>query len=365
MANRYFQQLNYTLANEDAGLELNLLPENCPHVVAVCGSGSRIIPLLAKKPLKISVVDISPVQLALCELRIETLRTYSHEEFLFFWGYEKGIAGTPAQVRKTMFQRLNLIPKSKLMLESIFEKNHWKPILLSGRWEKTFIFFSKIAKAILGKKRIEGLFACSSLEEQKRYVRDVIQGWRWNLLLSIVGNARTFNALLYRGSFPENNTGVSYLEYYSQAYQRLFDQDLARTNFFLQLTLLGELRFLEGFPIEADSTVFEAAKKALPNVSIEWVSEDLVSWLAGQKSIGFVSFSNVASYFKGNRESDFLSEIRSALTETALVVLRHYLHIPYQLDRSGFIEITDKYRGLIAREKVQMYRVEVLERRES
>lgn len=365
MANDYFNQLNYTLANEDAGMEHTILPESCAHVVTVCGSGSRVIPLLAKAPARISVVDISPVQLALFELRMETVRAFSHSEFLSFWGYRVGVWGMASDARKSQFERLQLKNETRDMLRAIFEKNRWESILLCGRWERTFVFFSRVARWILGADRIDGLFACENLEQQRQYVQSRILGWHWRLLLSVVGNARMFNALLYRGSFPKNNTGVGYVDYYDQAYRRLFEHRLARRNFFLQLTLLGELRYPEGLPLEADATVFSEAKKNLSKIRIETVQEDLVSWMAHQRGIGFVSFSNVASYFTGEREKGFLNEIRGAMDPGGLIVLRHYLHRPEGLDRNGFRDRSQDFKTAIAKEKVQMYDVEVLERIES
>lgn len=358
MAKEYFEQLNYTLANEDASLEMNLLPHGCEHVAAVCGSGARIIPLLAKQPSRITVIDISKMQLELCEVRIESLREFSHSEYLSFWGYRS----ISIEERKMLFERLHLRTALQRDFERLFDKHRWNPILLQGRWEKTFVFFSKIAQKILGEKRIDGLFECKTLEEQTAYVEKEFFGLRWKLLLLLVGNSRTFNALLYRGSFPVNNTGKSYLTYYHEAFVKLFRQGLARENFFLQLALLGELKYSEGFPVEVDPAVFAESKKGLAVCKIDFIQHDLVNWLAFHQGVDFVSFSNVASYFTGNREKEFLSEIRDSINPGGIVVMRHYLHHPSGLDRTGFEDRTENFQELISKEKVQMYDVEILER---
>jgi S-adenosylmethionine-diacylglycerol 3-amino-3-carboxypropyl transferase len=310
------------------------------------------------------VIDISAEQLALCEMRIETLRTFTHLEFLAFWGYPtKGNFISNAD-RKSMFEALTLSVQSRNYLTKVFESKDWAPLLLQGRWERTFIFFSKIAKVILGSKKIERLFQFQDLEAQKEFVSKHFLNYRWKFLLLMVGNSRVFNALLYRGSFPQNNTGLSYVQFYNQAYTRLLNQGLARNNFFLQLTLLGELRFAEGVPIEANGSVFNEAKIALSGVEIVFLKEDLVAWLSAQNNISFVSFSNVASYFKGPLEGNFLKLIRGALSPGALVVLRHYLHRPENLDKAGFVNDAPLYESLRKNEKIQMYEIEVL-RKES
>lgn len=357
--------MNYTLANEDTGLELSILSDGCEHVVAVCGSGSRVLPLISKNPKCISVVDVSNFQLALCELRIESMRELSYSEFLAFWGYRSGVWGMSPQARKSLFERLNLRTESRHCLIQAFESQAWNSLLLAGRWERTFVLFSKIAKFILGEDRILGIFECKTIDEQNSYLEKRIYGWRWRLLIALVGNSRTFNAILYRGDFPVNNTGLGYVDYYDRAYRRLFAQGLARLNFFLQLTLLGELRYPEGLPIEADAHVFAEAKKNLSSVRFQWIQQDLVTWLSGQSGIDFVSFSNVASYFSGERENRFLNEIHGSLKPGARVVLRYYLHRPEGLDRKGYFDRTSAYAKLVATEKIQMYDVEVLEKSES
>src|SRR5690348_8215276 len=83
----YFDSLNYTLGNEDTALEYDLLPPTVSHLYAVAGSGSRVLPLMAKKPKKVTCVDTSRNQLYLTELRIVSLKTLTYAEFLGFWGY--------------------------------------------------------------------------------------------------------------------------------------------------------------------------------------------------------------------------------------------------------------------------------------
>jgi S-adenosylmethionine-diacylglycerol 3-amino-3-carboxypropyl transferase len=215
---------------------------------------------------------------------------------------------------------------------------------------------------ILGSDRIERLFACTDAAEQAEVVREDWSGLRWKTLIALAGNARTFNSLLYSGDFPTNNTGVGYVDYYSRAFERLFSQGLVRENFFLQLTLLGELRFPCGLPPETDRDIYLEAREALNRIEPEWVEGDLVNGIEQARGVDFVSFSNVASYFKPPVEQEFLRRIGKGLLPGARVVLRHYLHRPEGLVRDGFRDITTEFHGPIGRERMQMYEIEVLER---
>ncbi len=342
-------------------MERELLPDHRDRLAVVCGSGSRVIPLLRHGVSRVSVIDLSHSQLALCELRIELLRKLDLDGFRGFLGYPGGTPLDPGS-RRRIFESLELRPGSRSLLSGFFEAASYGSPILLGRWERTFIGFSKLARLLLGRKRIEALFSCTDLEEQQRVVAREFSGSRWWLLLAIAGNARLFNALLYSGEFPSNNTGLSYVRYYESAFSRLFKQGLARENFFLELTLRGALDHGEAVPAEASPEVFSEAKAALGKIEIEWVEEDLVNWLSRNRGFSFVSFSNVASYFKPPLEQEFLSRILPSLEDGGRVVLRHYLHRPESLDRGGYRDITSRFAEPIRKEKMQMYEVEVLER---
>ena len=106
MSFSYFNKLNYTLANEDTRMELDMLEPGVGHVLCVAGSGGRVLPLLAKGPKRMTCVDLSQPQLYLVELRIESCRALTHKEFLSFWGYPPSPADP--DTRKTLFKKIKL-----------------------------------------------------------------------------------------------------------------------------------------------------------------------------------------------------------------------------------------------------------------
>ena len=76
MADKYFNDLNYSLANEDTRLELDLCKTYKPKaILSICGSGGRFLPLLAAgTPKKIVALDLAPQQLHLAEMRKQSQR---------------------------------------------------------------------------------------------------------------------------------------------------------------------------------------------------------------------------------------------------------------------------------------------------
>ncbi|MCW5238054.1 DUF3419 family protein [Verminephrobacter eiseniae] len=126
---QYFRSLNYTMGDEDANPEMQLLREESRHVMVVADCGSRVIPLLARRPQRLTCVDISPPQLAVCELRVALLKDCTREEFMGFLGYD-GSMNT--STRQTLFQRLSLSTRSRNLLTSMFDEIGWGSMLYLG-----------------------------------------------------------------------------------------------------------------------------------------------------------------------------------------------------------------------------------------
>lgn len=365
MQNSYFQNLNYTLGNEDTRLELDIVKEAPSHVVSVCGSGSRVIPFLAKRPAMMTVVDVSPVQLALLKLRIAIIRQCSHEEFSRFWGFPFHTPYSPEE-RKKLFERLPLDSVEAQLLMPFFEQVQWNSILLEGRWEKTFGSLSRIIRATLGAETLDRFLSITDPAEHFEFVKKQFPHWRWKGVLALVSNARAFNMLLYGGQFPRKNIHQNYLKFYIEAFHRLFAQGPAQNNFFLQLCFLGQLKYAQGVSTEAEPDVFARCKETLAHTQWNFVQGDLVETLSQSKSkllpVDFVSLSDVPSYFKPPIEQNFLQEIRSSLAPEGLVVTRNYLRIPEHLNTQGYREITSQYTSVIQNERMQMYDVHIYQK---
>ena len=78
-----FNQLNFTIGNEDNRFEQYILPEKLTHAVCTAGSGVGPMVVLSRGPAFLSCVDISEPQLYLTELRIESARKLSYEDFVY------------------------------------------------------------------------------------------------------------------------------------------------------------------------------------------------------------------------------------------------------------------------------------------
>lgn len=360
MSKNYFDQLNYVLGNEDNSIEFGILNEGTPHVLAAAGSGTRVIPLLAKSPRLLTCVDISKEQLFLTELRIETLRSLDYSQYLDFWGYPPALLSS--EKRKQLFLSLNLSEGAHEYLNIFFEQINWGSILYKGKWERTFVKISKILRFILGFSGLR-LFSFAEVLDYSRYLKNGFPRKRWNLAVFFLGNSSVFNVLLYRGNFPRKNIEQSYYEFYRNSFERIFNLGPARNNSFLQLLFLGRIVFPEGLPFDCDQEIYDKAKRGLQSTEIKYLCGDIIDTAKEVATpIDFLSFSDIPSYFTGVREKTFLEDLSKNLSPNALVVLRHYLRIPHA-DLSSFSDITADYKQLIDKEKMQVYIIQVLKKK--
>ena len=124
----------------------------------------------------------------------------------------------------------------------------------------------------------------------------------------------------------------------------------------MQLLFLGRLQYPDGLPIECDPDIFQRAKDGLRKAKITYIQGDILKEAKdASPSIDFLSLSDVPSYFKPPREQTFLQEVNDALSPRGIVVNRYYLRTPENLNVSGYQNITDNFREVIHREKIQMY----------
>ena len=236
-----------------------ILPEHQLHVMSVAGSGGRILPLLAKYPKKVTCVDVSQEQLYLCEMRFESLRTFSHPEFLAFWGYPPSFI--KPQERRNLFDRLKLSPPARDFFQQLFEGKKWESILYEGKWERMIAKMSVINRSLTGLKGV-GLFSAMSDAEHFEYLEKRFPKLAFNATVLLLGNAHVFNSLLYGGHFPRKNIPTSSYQLYRAAFQRMFEQGPARRNFLLQLLFSDGFFFQKEIRSNVTRKFSNAQKKA-------------------------------------------------------------------------------------------------------
>jgi S-adenosylmethionine-diacylglycerol 3-amino-3-carboxypropyl transferase len=293
-------------------------------------------------------------------MHVTRLRALDLETYRAFLGYPPSPASP--EERRRIFGALELSPRARAHWAAQFEALGWRSLLYDGRWERTFRKLARVNR-FLTRRAGAKLFDARTLAEQRAYLADGFPHARFKRVLQILGNAAVFNALLYRGSFPRKNTPGSHFELYDAAFAGLFDKTLARENFFLQLAFFGEVRFPEGCPVEAQPEPFARAKEALSSVDVDYRLGDAIGQIGDlPMPADFVSLSDIASYFSGERERTFLQDLRRSIRPGGRVVVRSYLHVPEGVDASGYVRDSDRVADAAETEQVGVYSFDVYRR---
>jgi S-adenosylmethionine-diacylglycerol 3-amino-3-carboxypropyl transferase len=339
MAEIYFSELNYTLANEDTSIEWSLLPESVDSVFCIAGSGSRVLPLLAKKPKEIDIIDMSQEQLWMAELRIQSALNMSYEEWLFFMGYRLAIqdeTSLPGESRWSLFQRLTLSEGAlKYWSEgrSAWEKEGFINL---GRWESHFAKLSALFRKGL-RFDFSPIFEASEIEEQKSLYKKHWPQVRFQTFLRLVANEWVFNKYLYKGHFAGNDDHRtekrSPWQFIDQEFRRVFETQLVRKGYFFQRLFLGGIKYEEGLPFEAHRKVFEAIQGF--RGKINYHQGQLLNFLP-KKEYDFISLSDTISYLDPDEANALLQSLSPQNKKGSLMVIRSFLRAPTKMNTEGW-----------------------------
>ncbi len=358
----YFANLNYTSSNEDTRIETQILAQSGKKALAIAGSGSRVLPLLASAPELLTCVDFSEYQLMLTKLRFETLRILSHREFCEFWGYLNG--GMSYTERKDVFDACLLADSDRDFLTVCFEKNEWGPLITTGRWESQIIQMSKLLRATLGTQTIEKMFAITQREDFCGFLVKEFPHVRFRTVAFLLFNNVSQNILLYNGKAPKKTIAESFYSHFMSVIATIANRDLPRENFFMQLLFLGEYRYPSGLPAEADPVNYETARKNLANCEVQFEQGDFFQVLSKKsRTFDFVSISDIPSYFPDELLNSYLKKLERQLARNGRVVTRYYLREPSNLDFSGFALRNEDFKAVLELDRTPFYRTEIWEKK--
>jgi S-adenosylmethionine-diacylglycerol 3-amino-3-carboxypropyl transferase len=362
----YFSGLNYSLANEDTWVEYTLLPESVKRVLAVAGSGARCLPLLAKNPARLDIVDLAEPQLFLAELRVQSIRSLSYDEWLFFMGYRGAVTGDPQLMvtRGELFARVRGLRSEteKYWADRI---SAWEAcgFIALGRWETHFQKLGFLFRNVL-KCDFEPVFAAQSLSEQIRIYRDQWPRWRWHSFLKIVASEFVFDRILYKGHFSgksEHRTEKKTVaDFVRDEFERLFTTQLVRKNYFLQTLFLGKIKFEEGLPLEAHRSTFDAIQVA--STQVQYLRASMLEPLAAN-IYDFISLSDTISYLPEDLGNSLLQQIHSETPAHSRIVLRSFLRAPSAMDSQGWTIETETARWAQSVDGTGVYQFQVFSKK--
>ncbi len=156
----FFQNLNFSSANEDGATELQALA-GAKRILCLTGSGTRPLDMLLSNADEVVALDINPTQNALLELKIAAIRALDHRAFLAFVGVDTG------EERHSIYQRLR--PTLSSPARDIWDRNRAMidaGVWHAGKWEKLLLWNARFLKLLRGKD-IERLMSLSDIEGRR------------------------------------------------------------------------------------------------------------------------------------------------------------------------------------------------------
>lgn len=344
MAQEYFSDLNYTLANEDTRVEYELLPEKVSRVFSIAGSGARCLPLIARHPQELDVVDMSVSQNYLCELRYQATKVLSYQEYLFLMGYRGALQSGQDQgdSRLEIFHKVDLSPDAKkYWLE---RSAGWSPrgFILLGRWEAHFqklgFLFREVLQCDFAK-----VFEAQTLAEQVELYEKHWPHVRWKSFMRVAASEYVFNKFLYKGHFSGRSEAKTEsrppYQFVLEEFDRIFRTQLVRKNYFMQILFLGKIAYEEGLPLEAHQYIFEKVKSAPTKVN--YLLGNLLEHLP-RKNYDFISLSDTISYLTQKDANQILQGLHAETKPHAQVVIRSFMRAPTAPDVTGWLGCKDK-----------------------
>jgi S-adenosylmethionine-diacylglycerol 3-amino-3-carboxypropyl transferase len=298
-------------------------------IVTIGSGGCNTFDLLLEDPGKIFAVDINPCQSHLLELKCAAVRSLDHEDLLAFLGLK------PARNRVEVFESF----KNDLSAPALA---YWRGraqaieagVVYQGRYERFLRYFRQLVYLIQGRRLMDGLFGCQSLEEQRDYFDRVWNTAQWRMIFHLLFNKRV---LARRGLsadyFRFDDGAASFADSFFQRSKRALRDIPIATNYFIAQYLLGRYTSPDAAPSYLRKAHLPTIKERLNRIEI--VTADLKLWLAGRQesSLDRVSLSNICELMNLAETERTFSQVARTVRPGGRICFRN-LMIPREVPKS-------------------------------
>lgn len=322
-------------------------------LLTVTSGACNTLTLLLDDPGKVYAVDINPSQSYLLELKCAAVRSFDYDELRGFLGL------APSDKRMQMFERIS--GRLSEGASDYWAKNSEsvsKGVIRAGRYESFVRLFNRFIGLMQGRKRLDGLFGCTTLAEQREFFDRRWNTARWRFLFKLLANKRV---LAKRGLttdyFKFDDGSTSFSDSFFLRAKRAICEIPIESNYFLAQYLLGRYR-------SEDAVPEYLLKKNLPIVRerldrIEVITSDAQGWLSRRPDgcIDAFSLSNICELMSLQETERLLTEVARCARANARVCFRNLMvprSVPDSL-RSRFELNEELSRQLIARDRSFVY----------
>jgi S-adenosylmethionine-diacylglycerol 3-amino-3-carboxypropyl transferase len=317
-----FERLLFAQCWEDPAMDaraLRVRPGNT--VVSVTSGGCNTLALALQGAAVIHAVDMNAAQSALLELKLAGALTLRHGEYLELLGVR------PSPRRQALYART----RSAL---PAYARAYWdahgdflrRGVLRAGRYEVYLGWFRRLLHAIEGRRKIDRLLACRTLEEQQRVYDTEWNTLPWRLFF------RTFFSRRVLGAKGLDRAFFTYVEgipdfgghFLSLARHALTELPI-RDNWFIAQICLGRFLDEEHLPPYLLARNFEALGEAAPRVRVHTEEIGTLLRRLPPDSVDAFNFSNVFEWVPPAVFEHLLRETHRAARPGARLCYRNLL----------------------------------------
>lgn len=230
------QPLKYANCWEDADLLVTRLGAiRGRQVLSIGSGGENSLSLLSGQPGRLVVVDVSPVQLFLFELKRAAMKALEREEFLGFLGY------ADSNFRWWTYGRLrgDLGPRPRGYWDAQRGRIE-RGVIHTGRVERTLRLLARFVLPLIHPRACSReLMSRKSAGEQARFYRAVWDNRRWRAMVKVLFGKPAIYAISPEADFFKFHSGSGVAEFLLEKSRQHLSSVAAQESHILHYFLFG------------------------------------------------------------------------------------------------------------------------------
>jgi S-adenosylmethionine-diacylglycerol 3-amino-3-carboxypropyl transferase len=282
----------FTQSWEDPACDLRALtPRPGERMVAITSGGDNVLEFLLSDPSELVAIDLNPLQNLLLELKIAAIRHLDHDALLELLGVR-----TPGDRSRHHYQRLR--PELGDAARGYWDDNQQifeQGLLMQGGFEKYHAMLRRVIRVVVGKRRINRLFAIEDPREQRQFFDRQWNGLGWRALLKI-GCSRPVLGRRLDPSWFTDQTIADAGSHFAALAEHAIAELPVRPNYFLSMILRGSYLDEESVPAYLRVENHDVIRRRLDRIRM--VTDDVAAALEREPSgsIDCLALSNVFEY---------------------------------------------------------------------
>jgi len=295
-------------------------------VVAITSGACNVLGFLLFNPEIIYSIDINPTQSYLLELKIAAIKCLTFDEFISFTGL------AACEKRLTFYERIKpFLSPQAIEFWNTQEKILARGFIMNGKYERFIILAGKFLNLLQGKKRVQGLLADKSQEEQETYFDKVWNTRRFHYLFKLLFNKQMLAKRGLVGDYFHFDDGsTSFAESFYNRSKKAFRNLPVKGNYFLSLYMTGKYRNENEVPNYLKRENFEVIKSRVGRIKI--VTAGAQEWLQTMpsESIDCFALSNICELMSDKDTSKLFASVLRTGKNNSRIIFRN-LMIPREV----------------------------------